>query len=114
MPTRVVGFSSSASYCRRRPASLHDDLAVHPRFVMSRNKAGEFEHTGLRESPKEFTMLSGSKAFSVGIVMLHVGKFFHEHCMLAVFRDRSQHEFVAFGSAIFQDEADLFTLSHSD
>src|SRR5262249_36164485 len=102
-------FSSCSSY-----SLLHDNLSVHPGFVMSGDQASELELAGLRKSPKEFATFCDSEALSVRIIMLHVGKPVHELSVVAVFRDGSKHKLVALRPTVFEDEADVLSLSHSD
>src|SRR6266436_8724563 len=94
--------------------SLDDDLAVHSRLIVAGDEAGELEFPDLGEPPKQLPVVSHRKTLCVWIVMLHVGKFLHQLPVLAVVRDRGEHEFVAFGPAVFKDKADLLALAHGD
>src|SRR6516225_4117356 len=93
---------------------LHNNLAMHPGFIVASNETGELELTGLGKSPKEFTTLPHSKTLSIWVIMLHIGKPFHEFCMFAVFSDGRQHELVAFSPGVFQNETDLLAFPHGD
>src|SRR5262249_26216278 len=94
--------------------SLHDDLAEHALFVVAGDETGEFEFTALGELPNELAAPVRENAFSVRVVMLHVGMFFHDLRMLAVFGNRREDEFVILLAIVVQNETDLFPSAHFD
>jgi len=48
---------------------------MHPGFIVARDETRELKLTGLGKSPKEFTTLIHSKAFSIGVIMLRQETF---------------------------------------
>src|SRR5262249_30141760 len=77
-----------------RLTSLHGDLAEHALFVVAGDEAGEFEFTALGELPNELAVPIRQNALPVRVVVLHVGMFFHDLRVLAIFGNRREDEFV--------------------
>ena len=46
--------------------------------------------------------------------MLHLGMFFHDLCVLAIFGNRREDEFVILLATVVQNETDLFSSAHFD
>src|SRR5215475_156924 len=92
--------------------SLHYDFAKHALFVVARNQAAELELTALGELPNELAVLVRQNAFPVWIIMLHVGIFFHDFRMLAIFGSRREDKLVILLAVIVKNEADLFPSTH--
>src|SRR4029450_2367745 len=81
---------------------------------MAGNETGELEFTALGELPNELAVSVRHQTPRVRVVMLHIGLFFHDLRVLAIFGDRREDEFVILLALIVQNEAYLFSSAHFD
>src|SRR5262249_19513387 len=114
LPQRGLSCAWIASFWFCPCASLHDDLAEHALFVVAGDETGELEFTALGELPNELAVSVRQNALPVRVVVLHVGMFFHDLGVLAIFGNGREDEFVILLAIVMQNEADLFPSAHFD
>src|SRR5262245_15115910 len=112
--TRIILRMDCLLFCFCSCASLHDDLAEHALFVVAGDETGEFEFTALGELPNELAVPIRQNALPVRVVVLHVGMFFHDLRVLAIFGNRREDEFVILLAIVAQNETDLLSSAHFD
>ena len=86
------------------------DRAFHPGFVVSRNKASEFELACVREFPDDLAITFLGQANGIWIVVLHLRELLHQGLVLHHLFMMIEYKFVFDFSGVFHDELYGFTL----